>query len=98
MSGTNDNMTVPINYDFCEVITCAVRYALGRRTYLSKAVVDYLTPLLPKLKTVTIYTLIEDISRAKEFGCLGDPIIDAQLWYKLLDDAIAERARRWSNE
>ena len=39
----------PSDDDFGALCNCAVRYCLGRRSYMPKLIVDYITPLLSKL-------------------------------------------------
>lgn len=71
--------------DFEIMINSAVRYALGRQTYVPGSVIGFLRPLLTKLSTKTLYVIDQDISDAKhqcEQGlmALGDPRIDAPMW------------------
>ena len=44
------------NNDFGAVLICAVRYCIGRQTYMPGLVIDFIRPLLPKLdsKTLTV--------------------------------------------
>lgn len=46
------------NDDFGAVLNCAVRYTLGRRTYMPGLVIDYIRPLLPFLSSKTLWCLI----------------------------------------
>lgn len=41
--------SVPINEDFGTILICAVRYSLGRQTYMPGLVQGYIRPLLPCL-------------------------------------------------
>ena len=41
--------------NFGAVLNCAVRYAIGRRTYMPGLVIDYITPLLPYLNNKTLW-------------------------------------------
>lgn len=71
--------------DFEIMINSAVRYALGRQTYVPGSVIGFLKPLLPKLSTKTLRVIDMDISDAKHqcdqgVNALGDPRIDAPLW------------------
>ena len=34
---------------FGTILNCAVRYAIGRQTYMPGLVIDFITPLLPHL-------------------------------------------------
>ena len=74
------NHTVPINADFGTILNCAVRYAIGRRTYMPGLVIAYITPLLPSLDDKTLSIFDRDIAEHEAMGDLGDPIIDAPGW------------------
>ena len=69
--------------DFGAVLMCAVRYAIGRRTYMPKLVVDFITPLVPELTTKTLWVLKADINDREKYDALGDPTIDAPIWREL---------------
>ena len=66
--------------DFGSVLICAVRYAIGRRTYMPKLVVDFITPLVPELTTKTLWVLKADINDREKYDALVDPTIDAPIW------------------
>ena len=68
---------VEINKNFETILLCAVRYAIGRQTYMPSMVIDYITPLLPYLSDnilrLTANQIIEhDIYK----GSLGDEMIE----------------------
>ena len=44
----------PTDDDFGALCNCAVRYCFGRRSYMPKVILDYITPLLPKLNDRTV--------------------------------------------
>lgn len=91
----NNHYIVPspiiIDEDFETILICAVRYALGRRTYMPDLVMNYISPLLCLLSTRTLNVLEKDVGGA---GNLGDTIIDAPAWLKFLADIRAELAER----
>ena len=39
--------------DFGAVLNCAVRYAIGRQTYMPGLVIDFIRPMLPYLNNAT---------------------------------------------
>lgn len=82
--------------DFGAVLNCAVRYCLGRKTYMPGLVIDYITPLLPKLDDRTLWCFERDILEAKEsYGCgLGDKNIDEPKWIDFLEKVKEERGKR----
>ena len=74
------NCTVPIIADLGLMLNCAVRYAIGRRTYMPSLVIAYITPLIPFLDDKTLSIFNRDITEHETMGDLGDPIIDAPGW------------------
>lgn len=72
-------MAIPVNADFGTVLNCAVRYAIGRQTYMPGLVIDFIRPLLPFLDDNTLWVLDKDIEEAARIS-LGDPIVDAPKW------------------
>lgn len=79
-----NNMINPSDEDFGNILICAVRYALGRRTYITKLVVDFITPLLSQLSNKDLCTLERDIIWAKDTTGYGDEYIDKPVWMEFL--------------
>ena len=78
-------MTVEINKDFETILLCAVRYAIGRRTYIPSLVIDYITPLLPYLSEDVLKLLANEITKYEAYeGALGDEMIDRPYWEQFL--------------
>lgn len=78
-------MTVEINKDFETILLCAVRYAIGRRTYIPSLVIDYITPLLPYLSEDVLKLIADEIiGRYTYEGALGDEMIDKPYWIDFL--------------
>lgn len=67
--------------DFGAVLICAVRYSLGRMTYMPKLVMDYIRPLLPHLSRKTLFVMEKDIRTA---GNYGSESIDKPEWMRFL--------------
>lgn len=84
--------TVRIDDDFCMMVTWAVRYCLGRRTYCVSSTCKYLTPIIPSLNDRTLCALREDINRQEQFG-YGDDC-DKLDWMNLLNAVTKEMKRR----
>lgn len=60
---------IPANSaDLGSVFICAVRYCLGRATYMPHLVIDFITPYVPHLENRTLSVLIRDIRDAKSYG------------------------------
>ena len=52
---------VEIDEDFGVVLNCAIRYCLGRQTYMPSLVIDFIRPLLPHLDNKTLSIIENDI-------------------------------------
>lgn len=87
-----DEILIPAkDDDFGAVCNCAVRYSLGRMTYMPSIVVGFIKPLLPKLNNRTLWCFERDIEGA---GSYGDEQIDKPLWMGFLAAVKAEIAAR----
>ena len=54
---------VEIDKNFETILLCAVRYAIGRQTYMPSMVIDYITPLLSHLSYNIIPTRAAWVTR-----------------------------------
>jgi hypothetical protein len=91
--------TIPISDNLYTVAVCAVRYALGRRTYMPGLVTDWVmanfTGRMPK---GTAEIMLRDIQEQREMGersgyeSLGDQC-DVRTWEKFEDWLRKERDR-----
>lgn len=82
---------VEIDEDFCTILICAIRYCLGRRTYMPSLVTDFIRPLLPHLDDKTLRVMRADITVAESYG---NETIDKPVWMRFLDDIEHEISRR----
>ena len=70
---------------FMLVLIAAVRYSLGRRTYMPDLVTRWIMASVPKLPAGTAKTMLRDIEEQREMGrrlgreMLGDPC-DVRTW------------------
>lgn len=80
--------------DFGAVLNCAIRYCLGRQSYMPSLVIDYIRPLLPYLSRRTVKVMWNDVRSADQFGGYGDETIDKPLWMSFLEDLAKELDRR----
>lgn len=87
---------IDVNDDnFGAVLNCAIRYCLGRRTYMPKLVMDYVRPLLPDLSDKALWCMEKDILQHEADGySYGDPTIDVPAWHEFLSQVQQEIARR----
>jgi len=79
---------------FGTILNCAVRYAIGRQSYMPRLVVDFITPLIPRLSGKTLWCFDKDITDQKYCGGYGDPKIDEPLWMRFHEAVRAERTKR----
>ena len=73
-----------INKDFETILLCAVRYAIGRKSYMPSMVIDYITPLLPYLSYWILGLMAAEIIDHNYKGGLGDEKIDKPYWLDFL--------------
>lgn len=83
------------NNNFGAVLICAVRYCIGRQTYMPELVINFTRPLLSKLDDKTLYVMARDIAEADN---LGDTEIDAPMWAEFLTEIEKEQKRRKNDE
>lgn len=83
----------PANEDFGAILNCAVRYALGRRTYMPSLVIGFITPRLKQLSSKTLWCFDQDVTDARYVGGYGDPC-DEDDWIRFLAAVRAERKLR----
>ena len=78
-------MTVEIDKNFETILIRAVRYAIGRKSYMPSMVIDYITPLLPYLSEDVLKLLANEITKYEAYeGALGDEKIDRPYWEQFL--------------
>ena len=75
---------IEINKDFETILLCAVRYAIGRKSYMPSMVIDYITPLLPYLSYWMLGLMAAEIIDHNYEGGLGDEKIDKPSWLEFL--------------
>lgn len=80
----------PADDDFGALVNCAVRYCLGRCTYMPSLICDYLKPRLPLLNAKTIGCMERDIRSASFYG----DECDRATWTAFLSAVENEMERR----
>lgn len=73
-------MVYPTNDDFGAVCDCAVRYCLGRRSYMPSLVCRYIISLLPNLTDNTLDCFERDIAERKRTGFDFGDSCDYETW------------------
>jgi len=72
-------------YDFKDILICALRYALGRRTYIPKVVADFIKEYPEVIDSRVKMVMLKDID--EYFDCRGtyynDDEYDYETWLDL---------------
>lgn len=88
-------MTVEIDKNFETILLCAVRYTIGRKSYMPSMVIDYITPLLPHLSDNILRLIADEIIEYRSYkGGLGDEKIDRPYWEQFLRNIRVEMEKR----
>ena len=81
--------------DFGCILNCAVRYSMGRRTYLPSLVVQFIIPLLPYVNNRSVCVFKRDYEPPIGIGePYGDPQIDKPIWDGFYEKVCEEYERR----
>jgi len=86
--------------EFTCLIMAAIRYCLGRRTYMPEYITGYVKPLLTKVSCKLLYLLERDIKEQGKYGddAYGDPNIDKPVWMGFYENVTEEIANRKAKE
>lgn len=89
-----------ITEEFECVLTAAIRYSLGRQTYMPSVVVGYIMPLLSDLSDKFLYVTMRDIDEQRGRGekALGSPTVDKPVWVNFYKNIKIEYERRKNYE
>lgn len=94
MAKTNNKISLD-NDNLQAIFVCAIRYSLGRRSYMPHLVIDYIIPLLPYLSDKTLSVIERDIREAEKIGIgYGDDLIDKPKWLSFYDQVVQEIDKR----
>ena len=82
--------------DFTCVLISALRYAIGRESYMPYLFTNYVRPLLPYLTDKALWLFERDIREQAKYGerAYGNPDIDKPTWDKFYNDVVVEQQRR----
>lgn len=89
-----NSIIVPSDRDFGAVCISAVRYCLGRQSYMPGLVQGFLRPLLPHFSDNDLSVMQRDIEEAEKWGGYGDERIDKPGWIRFLSDISSEITKR----
>jgi len=82
------------NEDLGTLCVCALRYCMGRETYMPSLVRDIVRPMLKDLPDNDIRVMLDDCESQARMELYGDPLIDKQGWLCWKEELEQEYARR----
>ena len=80
--------------DIGALCICAIRYCMGRKTYMPSLVRGIVTPILPELSDKDISIMLSDCEYQSRFSQYGDEIIDKPGWLYWEETLRNEQQRR----
>lgn len=89
-----ENMIDPRNDDFGAICNCAVRYCMGRRSYMPGIVIRFITPYLPVLSNKTLWCFERDIEEHERMGLPFGDECDVKDWLNFSRAVKAEIEKR----
>ena len=79
--------TVYVSRDFELMMISAMRYAIGRQTYMPSVTIDYIRMLIPKLSTNTLYVMERDIrEEVDRYKRMESELYMEREWLELKND------------
>lgn len=73
---------------------CAIRYCMGRQTYMPDLVREIVRPLLPSLTDKDISIMLDDCDYQARYDLFGDEQIDKPGWIRWKDELLDEIRNR----
>ena len=83
-----------VDAEFGLIVTSAIRYAIGRMSYMPSVVCEFTLRFMTMLDSKTIHVMIRDITETME-RWQGE-LTDSELWLNLRAKAEEEKTRRIS--
>lgn len=86
--------TIELSPDLELMLNCAMRYAMGRRTYIVGTFCNYVKSIMPELSLVTLERMEQDYGDFAKFGNSWGDDCDREEWtqFKMkLDEEIKKR-------
>ena len=86
---------VSITNHFELMMICALRYAIGRYTYMPGITIDYIRYLIPQLSAKTLFIMQRDIEEEIErYQRIERELYMAKEWKKLAEEIGVEYAKK----
>lgn len=91
MSAVKVHGWVAITDDFESMLICALRYAIGRYTYMPSVTIGYIRYLIPQLSAKTLFVMKRDIEEeVARYQHMERELYMADEWQKLAEDMMVE--------
>lgn len=84
--------------DFGTLCICALRYCMGRQTYMPDMVREIVREHLEELSDKDIYVLLNDCEFQAQMELWGDPKLDKPGWVAWKNELEKEQQRRKEND
>ncbi len=82
---------VAVTQDFELMMISALRYAIGRYTYMPSVTIDYIRYLIPQLSAKTLYVMKRDIDEeTARYQRMERELYKADEWAKLAEEIRVE--------
>ena len=86
---------VMVTQDFELMMISALRYAIGRYTYMSRVTIDYIRYLIPQLSSNTLFVMKRDITEEIErYQRMERELYMVDEWQKLAEDMNMEYEKK----
>lgn len=82
------------NEDFGTICVCALRYAMGRETYMPDLVRGFVRAHLKDISDKALNVMIQDCEFQRSIGNYGNERIDKPGWVKWEHELLEEKIRR----
>ena len=87
MSAVTVHGWVVVSQDFELMMICALRYAIGRYTYMPSVTIEYIRYLIPQLSVKTLFIMKRDIDEEiKRYQRMERELYMAKEWQKLAEE------------
>ncbi len=95
MSAVKVHGWVAVTQDFELMMISALRYAIGRYTYMPSVTIDYIRYLIPHLSANTLFVMKRDIAEEIErYKRMEMELYFADEWAKLADEMNVEYEKK----
>ena len=95
MSAVTVHGWIAVTQDFELMMISALRYAIGRYTYMPGITIDYIRYLIPQLSAKTLFVMMRDIDEEIErYQRIEHELYMAKEWAKLAEEIGVEYEKK----